>query len=351
MQVEFINLKKRVVPLSVGTTMSRLSDIFFLDDPQDGATPHLLLSLGVAVHRAAGRQSPSTAVIAPPNHCTEHTHEIDVVYGTVHGDALVDIRDSADAWIRIVLRYGDRVTVSAATKRRLPPPGTRVVTVLPPQPGAVAASRMSRVDTVAPVEEQLAQWGTIVCWPARDSETSGDVSLRIRFCHTAGSPAEAAANVPIFARPGTSHPRSVVVDLCESFYHLGWVTGTGGSISIRHGNRIFMAPSGVQKERMQPADIFVLDTEGAQLYAPVALPGKPTLKLSQCAPLFQHAFSLRGAGACIHTHDMNAVMATLLAGASATEFAVTHQEMIKGISGHGFTDKVRPAWQDRPVRI
>ena len=116
------------------------------------------------------------------------------------------------------------------------------------------------------------------------------------------------------------------------------MTGTGGSISVRTGGRTFMAPSGVQKERMQPADIYVLDGEGAVLYAPLPLPGKPALKLSQCAPLFQCAFSSRGAGAAIHTHAMEAVLCTLAGGGAATEFRITHQEMIKGIAGHGFLD-------------
>lgn len=44
----------------------------------------------------------------------------------------------------------------------------------------------------------------------------------------------------------------LISELCTHFYHLGWVTGTGGSISVRRGGRIFMAPSGVQKERMLP---------------------------------------------------------------------------------------------------
>jgi methylthioribulose 1-phosphate dehydratase/enolase-phosphatase E1 len=143
--------------------------------------------------------------------------------------------------------------------------------------------------------------------------------------------------VPHFEKPGIPDTRSLVVELCESFYHLGWVTGTGGSISIRHGNRIFMAPSSVQKERMQPQDIFVLDTRGQQLYIPRPLAGKPQLKLSQCAPLFQHAFTLRTAGACIHTHDVNAVLCTLQ---NDTEWRITHQEMIKGIAGHGFLDEL-----------
>lgn len=39
---------------------------------------------------------------------------------------------------------------------------------------------------------------------------------------------------------------------------LGWVTGTGGGISIKHGEHIYLAPSGVQKERIKPEHIFVL---------------------------------------------------------------------------------------------
>ena len=56
----------------------------------------------------------------------------------------------------------------------------------------------------------------------------------------------------------------------------------------------------------------------------------PTLSLnpSQCTPLFFNAYDLRNAGACIHTHSQNAVMATLL---FESEFVITHQEMIKGI--------------------
>jgi len=30
-------------------------------------------------------------------------------------------------------------------------------------------------------------------------------------------------------------PPNLIVDLCRQFYHLGWVTGTGGGISIRDG--------------------------------------------------------------------------------------------------------------------
>lgn len=47
------------------------------------------------------------------------------------------------------------------------------------------------------------------------------------------------------------HPTKLIPALCRQFYDLGWVTGTGGGISIRNSDGIYIAPSGVQKERMQ----------------------------------------------------------------------------------------------------
>jgi len=119
--------------------------------------------------------------------------------------------------------------------------------------------------------------------------------------------------------------------------HKGWVSGTGGGISVRAaGGRLVMAPSGVQKERMAASDMFVLDGAGAVLEAPGGS------KLSECAPLFLAAYELRGAGAVIHSHALEALLATTLpderGACGATEFSVTQLEMIKGIKGHGFYD-------------
>jgi hypothetical protein len=57
--------------------------------------------------------------------------------------------------------------------------------------------------------------------------------------------------------------RALIAQLCESFYQAGWATGTGGGISIRvkQGDtwRVFVAPSGLQKEDLIGDDIFELD--------------------------------------------------------------------------------------------
>lgn len=107
-------------------------------------------------------------------------------------------------------------------------------------------------------------------------------------------------------------------------YNLGWVTGTGGGISIKLDDEIYLAPSGVQKERIQIDDMFIQNMEGEDLVVP---PEYKKLKKSQCTPLFMVAYRERNAGACIHTHSPNAVMATLLW--PGKEFRITHQEMIK----------------------
>ncbi|KAK9887912.1 hypothetical protein WA026_000215 [Henosepilachna vigintioctopunctata] len=122
------------------------------------------------------------------------------------------------------------------------------------------------------------------------------------------------------------HPRNLIPELCRQFYQLGWVTGTGGGISIKDGNKIYIAPSGVQKERILPNDMFVQDINGVDIELP---PPEKKLKKSQCTPLFMCAYKIREAGAVIHTHSKAAVMATMLF--PGKEFTCTHLEMIKGI--------------------
>ena len=131
----------------------------------------------------------------------------------------------------------------------------------------------------------------------------------------------------------TETPRELIAELCRQFYHLGWCTGTGGGIAIREGEIVYMAPSGVQKERIQPQDVFELTLDGDILKAPA----NPALKLTECSPLFFNAFRQRGAGAVLHSHSIDALMATIQCG---DVFRVSHVEMIKGLRGYGYYDTV-----------
>lgn len=45
-----------------------------------------------------------------------------------------------------------------------------------------------------------------------------------------------------------NHPANLICELCRLFYDKDWVTGTGGGMSIRDKDLVYLAPSGVQKE-------------------------------------------------------------------------------------------------------
>jgi methylthioribulose-1-phosphate dehydratase len=124
----------------------------------------------------------------------------------------------------------------------------------------------------------------------------------------------------------------LICELGRRFYDLGWVSGTGGGISLRLGERVFMAASGVQKEALDRDSIFELDLDGHVVEEP---PAERGFKCSACRPLFLEAMRSRDAGAVIHSHSMNAMLATL---AFEDAFTVTHLEMMKGLRGVGYHD-------------
>lgn len=145
------------------------------------------------------------------------------------------------------------------------------------------------------------------------------------------------------------HPKQLIPELCNHFYHLGWASGTGGGLSIRREGKIYCAPSGVQKERIQPEDMFTLNEDGEI----VERPQNPKLNCSECLSLFMVAFKVRDAGCCIHSHSIHANLITSLYSqkniefqkskrgnnnpqstafiTNPYEFRISHQEMIKGI--------------------
>jgi len=135
----------------------------------------------------------------------------------------------------------------------------------------------------------------------------------------------------------------LICELCRQFYGLGWVSGTGGGISIRAAEGIYIAPSGVQKERLRPEDIYLLDAARLDDAHVVCAPADPALKISECRPLFYNAYQLRGAGAVMHSHSLWAVLAARMFAPRGEpgEFVCQGLEMQKGLRGVGCFDTVR----------
>ncbi|KAL3764947.1 hypothetical protein ACHAWU_003807 [Discostella pseudostelligera] len=149
--------------------------------------------------------------------------------------------------------------------------------------------------------------------------------------------------------------RALVAQLCECFYKAGWATGTGGGVSIRVGGpnenrpyRIFVAPSGVQKEDMVGDDVFELDMERNV----VAPPKTPNLRQSACTPLWYVVYQRNPSAMCvIHTHSMHAQMATLLdPSEQCSVLRITHLEMLKGVGNHSYDSILEiPIIDNRPT--
>jgi len=107
----------------------------------------------------------------------------------------------------------------------------------------------------------------------------------------------------------------------------------------REAKILYMAPSGVQKERMKEEDLFELDVSKPYPWNTLCAPTHPSLKLSECAPLFAAAFELRNAGAVLHSHALSCALITNIPEVKAKGvWAITGFEMIKGIRGHKNTD-------------
>merc|ERR1719369_1010914 len=131
----------------------------------------------------------------------------------------------------------------------------------------------------------------------------------------------------------TVSPRGTMVSLCKEFHSLGWMTGTGGAISMREGEEIFITPSGVLKENVKEDDIFKLNTAGQV----VKWPESKNLKFSSCLPNFQHIYRLRPSTTAIyHTHSTKAVLVSLLY--TEKYFQCRHLQMVKGMRGLGWED-------------
>jgi methylthioribulose-1-phosphate dehydratase len=103
---------------------------------------------------------------------------------------------------------------------------------------------------------------------------------------------------------------------------------------------------------MKSEDIYVLSLKEQQdPKNRIYLRSPPSLKPSQCTPLFLAAFTKRNAGCCIHTHSQWAVLVTLLlesqppnpnSTSKHSVFEINNIEQIKGIGRPPVDGEKRP---------
>jgi methylthioribulose-1-phosphate dehydratase len=124
--------------------------------------------------------------------------------------------------------------------------------------------------------------------------------------------------------------RTLLCELLRDFHARGWASGTGGGICgpTADGN-LFLAPTGVHKERVTPADFFVVSPDDERV---LVAPETPGLRPSECNAIFCLAVRERSARSVAHSHALSAVLAADLAD-GADHLAIGGLEMLKGIRG------------------
>jgi methylthioribulose-1-phosphate dehydratase len=129
--------------------------------------------------------------------------------------------------------------------------------------------------------------------------------------------------------------RELLTELLRLFYAKNWVSGTGGGIcATTPDGGLWLAPSGVHKERVSPRDFFLVDVATGGV---LAGPEDQRLRPSECGPIFRAAILRRRAGAVMHSHALSAVLAADLAQGDAVVFE--RLEMLKGIKGVSYRDR------------
>ncbi len=127
--------------------------------------------------------------------------------------------------------------------------------------------------------------------------------------------------------------RELLCEMLRLFYDKGWVSGTGGGICAMGPRGLLVAPTGVHKERVAPADFFVVAVDGS---AVTASPPGSGLAPSECTSIFCAIVRRRGAGSVVHSHALSPVLAADAAGKKP--LTIEGLEMLKGIAGVSNTD-------------
>ena len=133
--------------------------------------------------------------------------------------------------------------------------------------------------------------------------------------------------------PAEAPLRQALCRVMSEIHRRGWCDGTGGNFScvlLREPTRLLMAPSGVDKGRVRPGDLLLVDGEGTVLQGGGAASAETRLHLTIIE-------SCR-AGAVLHTHSQAATLLSGLFGppsgsAAAGAVVLKDLEMLKGLQG------------------
>ncbi|TKY66508.1 bifunctional methylthioribulose-1-phosphate dehydratase/enolase-phosphatase E1 [Spatholobus suberectus] len=159
--------------------------------------------------------------------------------------------------------------------------------------------------------------------------------------------ADSVASQAYLEGKAVKETRALISELCRHFYSLGWVSGTGGSITIKVHDDSIPKPTNLFSYPLQVFRRKEWNQRTCMCYPTVDqscllhLPNLTRINLPSVLIVvhFMKAYEMCDAGAVIHSHGIESCLVTMF-NPLAREFQITHMEMIKGIKGHGYYDEL-----------
>jgi L-fuculose-phosphate aldolase len=100
--------------------------------------------------------------------------------------------------------------------------------------------------------------------------------------------------------------RQAIIRSCRALFATGLITGTSGNLSVRHGDRVLITPSGVKYDKLDPEMLPTVSIDGRILSASA---GRPSSEVPLHLAVYRHT----DAAAIVHTHSPYATAIGLVA--------------------------------------
>jgi methylthioribulose-1-phosphate dehydratase len=124
-------------------------------------------------------------------------------------------------------------------------------------------------------------------------------------------------------------PLHGLIEVARDFHGRGWMAGTAGNLSVRSApDRFWITASGKAKGRLGDGDFLEVEVTGDQVLRNPGGDSKPSAETAIHRVVYR---LFPEAGACLHVHTVDAVIAAARMPADAAGLPLAPIEMLKGL--------------------
>ncbi len=124
-------------------------------------------------------------------------------------------------------------------------------------------------------------------------------------------------------------PLAALVEVAHDFHRRGWMVGTAGNLSARtQSHQFWITASGKPKGRLHESDFLLIDIDTGAVVEKAAPEAQPSAETAIHRVIYQ---LFPAAGACLHVHTVEAVLAARSVAPTAARLPLPALEMIKGL--------------------